>query len=283
MSAIPMWSMLPVLTVLSGKIPPLQLVAMTFTAGTAVGLAWLAASAEARRELRNLTWLAALVGVAGLFGFHLAYFLALQNAPPVEASLINASWPVLIVLFSTLLPRSAGTGRLSVWHVVGAAVAFAGAGLAVAGGSAIDFSGNAFGYGMALVSALTWSTFSVVTRLFHRVPSSAVCIYCAGTAALAWIAHSALEPTVWPQTATQTVAILASGLFPVGVAFYVWDYGCKHGDLRLLGVTAYFIPLFATTLMIATGLAEPRASLWVAAILVVGGALLASRGPQKRI
>ena len=43
----------------------------------------------------------------GLFGYHALYFTALRNAPPVEAGLIAYLWPLLIVVFSALLPGRA--------------------------------------------------------------------------------------------------------------------------------------------------------------------------------
>jgi drug/metabolite transporter (DMT)-like permease len=217
------------------------------------------------------------MGVAALFSYHFSYFLALQNAPAIEASLVNYLWPILIVLFSAALPKSAGAGGLTAYHLLGAIVAFAGAALAISGGGRFTLAGNVFGYGMALVAALTWSSYSVATRLFRAVPSSAVAIYCIGTAALAFAAHSALEKFVWPSTPTQLAAIIALGVGPLGVAFYVWDYGCKHGDLRVLGVSSYFAPVLSTALLVATGLAPAKPSLWIAAILITLGALLASR------
>src|ERR1700742_1742862 len=80
--AIPLWSLLALLTVLAGPMPPLELVALTFTLGSFAGVAFLAASAKARRELRSVTAAPVFVGIAGLFGYHFSYFLALQNAPP---------------------------------------------------------------------------------------------------------------------------------------------------------------------------------------------------------
>ena len=63
-----------------------------------------------------------VVGVGGLFGYHALYFLALRFAPPAEAGLLNYLWPLLIVLFSSLLPGE----RLALHHVVGALFGLAG-------------------------------------------------------------------------------------------------------------------------------------------------------------
>ena len=66
------------------------------------------------------------------------------------------------------------------------------------------------------------------------------------------------------------------GLGPVGAAFYCWDHGTKHGDLRVLGASAYAGPLLGTCLLLALGYGEPGFRLVLAAVLIVGGALLAS-------
>ena len=84
LTAIVMWSLLAALTVATGRVPPFQLLAMTFAIGACVGpLTWLWRP-SAVRALRQpvLVW---LVGIGGLFGYHALYFLALRLAPPAEA------------------------------------------------------------------------------------------------------------------------------------------------------------------------------------------------------
>lgn len=275
--AVLLWATLAPLTVLAAGVPPLQLVAMSFTLGTLIGALYLLGRSDARAEIRQVTPLAALIGVAGLLGFHFFYFLSLSLAPPLEANLVNYLWPLLIVIFSVLLPKS--EERLRAHHLVGALIAFAGATLAITKGERLPTlnSDALAGYGVALLSALTWSSYSVLSRLFAAVPSSAVTFYCAATAIAAGIAHFALERTAWPLSPIQWAAAAGLGLGPVGFAFYVWDYGCKHGDLRVLGASAYFAPLFSTILLILFGLADGSPILWLAAFAITGGALLASK------
>jgi drug/metabolite transporter (DMT)-like permease len=275
--AVLLWATLAPLTVLAGGVPPLQLVAMSFSIGALIGAAYLAMRPQARAELRRVTLPAALLGVTGLLGFHFFYFLSLSLAPPLEANLVNYLWPLLIVLFSALLPNAGG--RLKAHHLLGAFIAFAGAALAITKGERLPAlsSDVLAGYGVALLSALTWSSYSVLSRLFAGVPSSAVTLYCAATALAGAAGHAALENTVWPLSPVQLLAAAGLGLGPVGLAFYVWDHGCKHGDLRVLGASAYFAPLLSTVLLIVFGLADGSPVLWLAAFAITGGALLASK------
>ena len=115
LTAILMWSLLSVLTVATGKIPAFQLAAMTFAIGAAVAFASFLFRPSAFGALKQplVAW---VVGVGGLFGYHALYFLALRFAPPAEAGLLNYLWPLLIVLFSSLLPGE----RLAPHHIIGA-------------------------------------------------------------------------------------------------------------------------------------------------------------------
>ncbi len=279
-AAILMWSLLALLTVATGHVPPFQLAAMTFAIGTAIGLGWMAAT-RAWGVLRQPFAVWAL-GVGGLFGYHALYFTALRLAPPAEAALINYLWPVLIVLFSGLLP-----GERLRWNSVagallgllGTVVLFMGQGLGQGLAPALAY---ATGYAVAFCCAFVWSGYSVLSRRFASVPSIAVSGFCAVTAVLAMLCHAAFEQTVWPQGAAQWLAVLALGLGPVGLAFYVWDIGMKRGDIRLLGVASYAAPLLSTAFLVLAGFAPARATLAVAALLIAGGGLLAASGSWRK-
>lgn len=87
----------------------------------------------------------------------------------------------------------------------------------------------------------------------------------------AWL----FEPTRLPQ-GIGWLGVLGLGLGPVGSAFFTGDVGVKHGDLRLLGLLAYFTPLFSTLVLILTGYAEATPLLALAAGLITLGMLVGS-------
>lgn len=273
-TAVLMWGALALLTTWSGSIPPFQLIAMAFAVAFVLAcMKWLIKGEPIGAHLRHPipVW---VLGVGGLFGYHFFYFLALRNAPAVEASLIAFLWPLLIVLMSALLPGE----RLRWWHVVGAVAGLAGSALLVTDGGAVVFQSEyTLGYAAAGACALTWSSYSVLSRRFGDVPTDTVGWFCGVSAALGFVAHLIFETTVWPQATGEWLAVLALGLGPVGAAFFAWDVGMKHGDIRALGVFSYAAPLISTLLLIAFG--QGTASLVVAAAcaLIVGGALLAAR------
>lgn len=271
-TAILMWATLATLTTWAGSLPPFQLTAMSFTLAFGIGLflwRWRGKSIRDNLRLPGRVW---LVGIYGLFGYHFFYFMALRHAPVVEASLIAYLWPLLIVIFSAFLPGE----KLRWFHIVGALIAFAGAGLLVTGGQALTFnSAYGLGYGLALLCAFTWSSYSVLSRRLGTIPTDAVGGFCGVTALLATLCHLLFETTVWP-VRWEWVAVLGLGLGPVGAAFYTWDYGVKQGNIMMLGALSYAAPLLSTIILVILGLAKATALLFVACLLIVGGAILAS-------
>ena len=276
-TAIVLWGALALFTSLTGgQIPPFQLMAMTFIiAFSLMFLRWLKQGHMGLRFIRQPVKVWVLM-VGAYFGYHFCYFLALSLAPVVEASLIAYLWPLLIVLFAALLPGE----RLRAKHLVGAVLALLGCYLIVGQGGAGFQWQYLNGYLLALVCAFTWSGFSVASRFIKHVPTDAVGWFCLATAVLALVAHRQLEETVWQLTSMQWAGVIGLGLGPVGIAFFTWDYGVKHGNLPLLGVLAYAAPLISVVLLVLFGQATASWNIAIACALIVGGSLLAGR--QKK-
>lgn len=268
-----LWATIPLLATFTQAIPPLQLMSFAFGLAFMAAVArWVVRGDRIAGHFRQpmLAW---VIGVYGIFGWHFCYFLAVRHAPVAEASLINHTWPLLIVVFSSLLPGE----RLRWWHGVGAVAGLAGTVLLVTDGSSLTLKmQHAFGYALAAACALIWSTYSLLNRRFAgAVSTEAVGTYCGAAAALALLGHVLLEPTVWP-IGWSWLAILALGVGPLGVAFFAWDYGTKHGDIRVLGTASYFTPLLAAGLLVAAGRTDATWTLLAACVLITGGAAIAA-------
>lgn len=278
-SALAMWSALALFATGARGIPSFQLVTLCFSIAFLLALGrWLVRGESVVSHLR-LSRRAWLIGIGGLFGYHLLYFFALRMAPPVHVNLLNYLWPLFVVMLSALLPGE----RLRWWHVAGSLLGLAGATILVTGGGRVAIQPEqAWGYVMAFAGALTWGLYSLASRRYlTHVPTDAVGGFCLGTALLALVCHLVLETWVWP-TPGEWIAILALGLGPAGGAFFAWDYGVKRGDIRSLGGLSYGVPLLSTVLLVVFGFAEPSVSIAVACVLIAGGAVLASRDLWRR-
>ena len=274
--AIALWSTLALFTVSTGKIPPFQLTCMTFSIAFTIGvIAWYVQGSEGAvfTALPKKVW---LVGVYGLFGYHFFYFLALKSAPALEANLINYLWPLLIVVLSAALPNE----KLRWFHSVGALCGFLGV-LLLVSGKGVSFSAEyAHGYAYALLCAFVWSSYSVASRYFGSVPTLAVGGFCGATAVLSLGAHLLFEQSYVP-TMNEMMYVVGMGIGPMGIAFFVWDYAMKKGDIKFVGALSYATPLFSTLLLVLFSGASASHTVWISCCLIVMGSALSSLGLRR--
>jgi drug/metabolite transporter (DMT)-like permease len=273
-TAVLMWGALALFTSWSNVFPPFQLVFLTFSiAFLLVLMKWLICrqSPLALLKYPAPVW---ILGIGGLFGYHAFYFMALANAPAIEASLIAYLWPLLIVVFSAMLPGE----RLRWYHVTGALLGLAGCILLVSNGGDVAFKGEyIIGYIAAVACALTWTGYSIASRRFLHVPTDIVGWFCGATAILGLLFHLIMETTIWPDDPHVWFAVFGLGLGPVGLAFFTWDIGIKHGNIKALGAFSYAAPLLSAVLLVIFGDTAPSWVLLFACLAIVGGAILAAR------
>ncbi len=271
LGAILLWATLASLGELLANLPPFFITGIGLMAGSLISLVMIKGNVS-RLLVPAKTF---AVGIYGLFGFHAALFAALQNAPSVQANLVNYSWPLLIVV---LAPVFIPGTSLRLKHVIAALVGFAGAALAIssAGNLTTDLE---IGYLYALIAAIIWATYSLMTKRLPHFETAAVGGFALVSGILALIAHVIFEPAVSP-TSQQWLLLLVMGFGPLGGAFYLWDYAIKHGNPQRIGLLSFLTPLLSTSLLVLVSGSELTAELLLSAVLIVGAALIGNR--EKR-
>ena len=147
-AAIGLWACLAALTGASRAVPTFEALAITFAIAAVaalVGFTVMRGPAGVRAGLRQWPMRAWVLTTTAIFAYHALYFAALRLAPPAQASLINYLWPLLIVLFSGLIPG--GTTKLGRPQILGAVMGFAATLLLVGGPGPVEASGTAMAGG----------------------------------------------------------------------------------------------------------------------------------------
>ena len=267
LAAVILWGSLAALGASLGHIPPFLLTGIGLLIGALLSLPL------ARFDLRKLkvSKTALAVGVYGLFGYHAALFAGLQNAPSVQANLVNYLWPLLIVVLAPLIIP--GT-KLTVKHVIAAIVGFIGAGMAILSGAEL-VSGFAIGYVFAFLAAIFWSTYSLLS---NRVAFKTTAVGTFGfvSGALAIAAHFVFEPETTIQLADWPL-LIALGLGPLGGSFYLWVYALKTGNPQRVGLIAFLTPLISTVMLLLVTNTPLSPLLAVSAALIFTAAFVGSR------
>jgi drug/metabolite transporter (DMT)-like permease len=274
LGAIFLWASLASLVTLLSDIPPLLLTGIGLIIGAAVSIPSLRFGIKPWKVPAKTL----LLGVYGLFGYHLMLFLALQNAPAVEANLVNYLWPLLIVLLSPIFTKSL---TLNFRYVLAAISGFAGAVIAITyNGSGLESLSIEVGYFFALVAAVIWATYSLATTKVPSFPTPAIGLFALVSGVLAIGAHFIFEPAA-AISSSDWLLLVILGAGPLGGAFYLWDAALKIGDPRRIGLLAFLTPLLSTALLAVVSGDSLSWQLLLATALVVGGALLGPRTARE--
>jgi len=280
LGAIALWAALASLGVSLKHVPPFLLTGLALIIGSVLALPYVV---QDRRQWRIAPSTLGL-GVFTLFGFHFLLFIGLRIAPAVEVNLVNYLWPLLIVVLAPLyLPGV----KLRGVHVAAALVGFAGAALAILGGrepagTAVNHTGWGAGPGylLALASALIWANYSLQTKRAaltgKRFPTAAIGLFGLVSGLLSLLCHWALEPQA-ALSGRDWLLLAVMGLGPLGAAFFLWDKALKLGDARQIGILSYLTPLGSTALLLVVSGRALTASIAVAAVMILGAAVLGTR------
>jgi drug/metabolite transporter (DMT)-like permease len=216
-----------------------------------------------------------LVGIGGIFGYHLMLFSAFRLAPVVEANLLNYLWPLLIVLLTPAFLRGYG---LRTRHVAGAFLGLAGAALIVTGGSIRPDLTTLPGYLLAAGAAVVWASYSLLTKKLPVFGTGAVGAFCLASGLLSLAVYLAeagpagftlIRAVDWP-------ILVALGIGPMGAAFFLWDAALKRGDPRTIGSLSYVTPLLSTLALTLAGGRSLSPLTAAAMVLIIAGAVIGS-------
>lgn len=266
--AVFLWASLATLGAALDHLPPLLITGISLIIGSLIALPLVGFRVKKMIVSPKIL----LLGVYGLFGYHVALFAGLQQAPAVQANLVNYLWPLLIVLLAPLFIRSA---KLTLRLVLAGIAGFLGAGLAILSGT--QLSGNfEIGYLWAGIAAIIWATYSLGTKRAGKFPTAAVGLFGLVAGALALLVFFATGGSATIST-QDWIWLIALGLGPLGGSFFLWDFALKNGDAQRIGLIAFITPLLSTVMLLVFTGSPLSPLLLLAATLIIGGAALGSR------
>jgi drug/metabolite transporter (DMT)-like permease len=234
------------------------------------------------RLSRRDAGLTAGLGMLGIFGYNVLFFLALTLAPSADGSVIvPATAPVITVAVTAML----GQRRMTRRTVVGLAAAVGGAAVFFFGIPA-GGSGRVVGDLLFVAAATCWASYTICgAPVLRRLPAFTVTTYAtvAGAIALAGFAISAFADTRWSTLDGGfwlNLAYLA--VLPTALA-YVLYYRAVHTAGPATAASAMFlVPVFGLAcswLLLGESITAIQAT---GAALMLVGAWLSTLTPSRK-
>lgn len=207
--------------------------------------------------------------------------LSRTNLQSIEVGLINYAWPCLTILLAVCV----GLQKSSVALWCGALLSFVGIAWGVTGSSWSPAAmmdhilQSPVPYLFALIAALLWAVYCSISRLFGRGQNGVVYFFIAISVVL-WAKFS-LSATgaghwSWPIAGQLVIMSLFTAL-----GYLFWDTGIQKGNMTLLAILSYFIPLLSTLISswwLDTAL---TVAFWQSVALVTLGSLICWYGCQR--
>lgn len=206
-----------------------------------------------------------ITGFIGIYGNNLLYLLSFRYAPAAHVELINYLWPILVLLFSGLLPNE----RLTLKHLF--AAIFGLAGIYVLTQQAAVFSAQYYwGYLWAFLDAVVWAIYTLISRHYVNSPLEMIGIYSGFAAFCSFAMHINYEIYQAPST-SQLVILIFMGVTTQNLAYLFWEFGIKRGNFKLLSILSYANPILSLTLLIACKMASFSLHLVLASAFILLG------------
>lgn len=267
--AIILWGALALLGINTLDIPPFQLLFCCFLISSLLMFIKRFVEKQPLLTPPSLTITQWLVGIAGLFGFHFSYFMALKHAPAIEVSLISYTWPIILAIL-------VATKQSRLRALVGGLIGFVGICFIIIGDLTLSLDlAYLKGYILAACCAFLWSSYSwFLSKTHNHVDDIGWLSLIVAT--LSFSAHIVLEPSHWQFTSNQWIGIVLLGLGPVGGAFYLWDIALKKGNRTLLASLSFSAPVISAILLSITGYNTWSFNVLIALTLIVFGVVIAN-------
>lgn len=227
------------------------------------------------REIFKRSWLPlSVMGILGIIGYNLLLYGALEYTSPLNASLVNALNPAMMVVFSYFILKE----RMTFINVIGFAISLVGVLLILTDGHLELVFQTSYNLGdlMMMGANLVWVFYSIIGKRLAVPPITA-------TACSALLSVFFLLPFLFlypfditQLSATGITGIIYMWLFPSVCSFIFWNMSVKKVGPSHAGVYLNLITVFTAIITIILG-EKIAASQAIGGVLVLFGVYFATK------
>ena len=195
-----------------------------------------------------------LIGVVGLFGCNLFFFLGMRDSPAINGALIMSITPALTLLFSNLILKT----PLKTQQLVGVFISFIGVFYLILKGNLSAFSEIEFSWSDLLL--LTGGSFFAIQNVWVKKYGGQLSNtnFTFFTNLFCMLSFMLLLPLFGMNTVTTYstyfwLAAIGIGFFGTSVAYYLWNAGIQLTSANQAGIFINVVTLFAAFFSVIFG------------------------------
>lgn len=274
LSSILIWaSLVAVVKLITESLTPISAIALIYSF-SAMAILVLNGLPRFQHMSKAYVWGCGALFVAYEILFLVSIALSQNHDQVLIIAMINYLWPPLTIVFS-ILARQLNYR----WPIVlGFIVSVLGL-LLVVNPDILNLhqflhilQQNPLAYFFAFLGALLWPCYSVLTKKYAQ-GQNAVPLFFAVTAVALWCIHFMMdEAFIFPQLNMWLLIAVTGGL--VGIAYSNWNQSLQFGNIKLLILATYFMPVLSSFISMLILDATPSLSFWIGTCLVTFGAMI---------
>ncbi|RKG36847.1 aromatic amino acid DMT transporter YddG [Acinetobacter rongchengensis] len=282
LSSILIWaSLVAVVKLITESLSPILAIALIYSF-SALSILLLNGFPQMSRMPKSYLW-----GCGSLFVLYEVLFLSSvafshDHEQVLMIGMINYLWPPLTVVFAIFAKQL--SYKLPV--ILGFILAVLGL-MMVVNPDVLNLSKlfsvlqkNPVAYSFALIGAILWSCYSVLTKKYAQ-GHNAVPLFFTVTAVSLWVVHFvSAEPFSFPNFKMWAAIALTGSL--IGIAYSHWNQSLQFGDMKLLILVTYFMPILSSVMSMLILDATPQLAFWIGTILVTIGAIVCWKSTAER-
>ena len=210
------------------------------------------------------------LGFIGLFLYSGLYYYGLTQLSSQEACIVNYLWPIMLVLFSTIILKE----KLTVVKAVAMISSFIGV-VILSVGSGVSGNGNVMlGIGSCVIAAACYGLFSVLNKKANYDQNIAMMVMWLVVAVCSAVFGLAIED--WkPVVGVQWLGMLWMGVVVNAIAYLIWALALNadKNSARIANL-AYLTPFLSLIISAVVLKEQIQGRALIAFVFIIGGILL---------
>ncbi|MCL2518194.1 MAG: DMT family transporter [Oscillospiraceae bacterium] len=182
-----------------------------------------------------------LTGCLGIFLYNFLLYTALFYLPAQEGFIINYLWPIMVVIFATILLKE----KLTIRKIIAILLSFLGIVIVVTKGNLFELNlSSPLGIAMAVSAAVSYGLFSVIIKKFSYDRTISMMFYYISAFIVSFIAMITVSgmPNL---NLPQILGLGWNGIFSQAIAYMTWSLALQYGDTHKIANLAFITPFLS--------------------------------------